>query len=119
MAEPVRVHIAASPLLLQDVLARNLRDAGVEVTDSEPCLVAVVTPDRARDVHSKIVIVLGDSPAGEVHVLIDGEPAQDRVVDAVGMRDLVLDLADHVSHDSPSICPPRNPPADVSDAAPL
>ena len=108
------MRVAVTPRLLRDLVAANLEGDGIEVTtDGEP-VVSVVTVGRENSTHSRAVIVLGDSVDGDVRVLVEGEPAVERSLDAGDLRALVLDLADRVTPDDLSQgAPPRTvPPQD-------
>lgn len=114
------VRVLASPRLLQDVVVQTLFGQGIDMTESEDSLVSVVTADHIADVHSKIVIVLGETTTGDVYVVVDGARVEDRALDAADLRQLVLDLAERVTHDQPTTYARRTPmqPAAESNEAP-
>jgi hypothetical protein len=116
VAAVVGVRVVASPRLLQDAVARSLVGDGLELTEAADSLVAVVTTDHVGDVHSKIVIVLGESTEGDVTVLRDGVRVADREVDAGQLHRLVLELAEQLTHDELTICAPRSPLSPASEA---
>lgn len=103
------VQVAATPRLLHDVIVQNLAARGIDVSESAEPVVSVVTSDQTETAHSKIVIVLGDSAIGDVQILIEGEPSQRRHIEADHLHTLVLDLAEHLSHEQAAICAPRTP----------
>lgn len=109
MDDRLRVRLAATPPLFHELVARTLDGEGVVVTTSEPSLISVVTPDQAASTHSKIVIVLGDSFGGDVRILVEGKPAEKRVLEASQLRQLVLDLAQPLRHDALPLRAPSTP----------
>lgn len=101
----MRVRVAASPLLLDELLRRVVADDGVDLTESSDCLVTLVTLDHVDEAHSRIVLVLGSSIDGDVDIIIDEQRSVPNPLRSEELRDLAIDMGHQAS-------PPR--PADVS-----
>lgn len=100
--ESVRVHVAASPPLLDELVRRTLVGDGVDLTDASDCVVAVVTADHLDEAHSRVVLVLGSSAEADVEVIVDDQHSAPLPLRCEQLRDLVIDASHRVPSPMPA-----------------
>lgn len=96
------MRVAASPPLFDELVRRSLVGEGVDVTDSNDCLVSVVTSDHLGDAHSRVVLVLGTSIDGDVEVIIDKQHSEPSPLRCEHLREFVIDVSRRLSPPTPA-----------------